>query len=85
MTWAEESSVLLRAVELRRAGRLPMVLADRGQLYVCGSEVTPWDTRRRISAERLLAMVAAAEARWPERPAAGRVEREWDGWLARRG
>lgn len=82
MTWDEESSLILRVVALQRANALPLVLADCGRYYLCGSDVRPWETRRSISVERLRELVEAAEA---GRKPAVREERVWDGWLARRG
>jgi hypothetical protein len=87
MTWDEESSLLLRAIALQRAGKLPLLLADCGRLYVCDSETDPWETRRPITRERLRELVEAAEARagWPERKPPGRETRAWDEWFARSG
>lgn len=76
MTWDEESSLLLRTIALRRANALPVVLADCGRYYLCGSDVRPWETKRRISVERLLELVESAEALAGRQPAA-QEEQVW--------
>jgi hypothetical protein len=59
---AKQLELIGRAAVLRKARRIPIVLAERGQMFVCQSEVDPWGTRRRLTWGRLEAMVQAAEA-----------------------
>jgi hypothetical protein len=51
-----------RAARLRAARRIPILLAERGQMYVCESAVDPWGSRRKLSWARLEAMIVEAEA-----------------------
>jgi hypothetical protein len=57
----KQLNLIGRAAALRKERRLPILLADLGQVYICESEVNPWGTRRPLSWARLERMVEEAE------------------------
>jgi hypothetical protein len=60
--FADEAVLIGRLVELRRAGRIGIVLADCGVYYIAEDERDPWGTRRRYSVPELWALVEGLRA-----------------------
>jgi hypothetical protein len=54
--------VVWRASVMRKAGLLPVLLAESGKIYVAEEGPDVWGSKRRVSVEQLRALVLAAEA-----------------------
>jgi hypothetical protein len=52
-----------RLFALRKKGKIGIVLAEWGKLYLAESAVDPWGSARRISATELRTMIAEIEGR----------------------
>lgn len=59
-----------RLFALRKKGKIGIVLAEWGALYLAESDVDPWGSARRISATELRTMIEAIEVREAKESAA---------------
>jgi hypothetical protein len=55
--FSEEHRLIERLLDLRRQGRIGILLADCGVYYIAENEQDPWGTRRHYSIEQLWALV----------------------------
>jgi len=54
---------IVRAVQLRRAGRIPIVLVEGGKYWLAEDPADPWGSKKAITHEALRRMIDAIDGR----------------------